>query len=85
MPPPDRKLERLTGTAARELVRPGSAGEHDAVVLRLRGGKQVILQRRGANPFSDAKTRQLAGHKVRVKGYLVGDIFRYVEAELLDS
>ena len=83
--PPERKPRRLTGTAARELVKVGTAGEHNAVVLRLANGKRLILQRRGGNPFNDPATRRLVGHKVRVKGFRLGDVFRYVEAELMDT
>ena len=80
------KPQELTGVVERELVRPGSAGEHEAVVLRLESGERVILQRRGGNPFDDAQTQRLAGHRVRVKGFrLESGVFRYVEAELADT
>ena len=86
MPPTrPRKMQRLTGRARLELVRVGTAGEHKAVVLHVRGGKRVVLQRRGGNPFNDPKTRRLVGHKVRVTGFRLRTVFRFVEAEILDS
>lgn len=86
MPPPrERKPQRLTGTAAREIVRRGTGGEHRATVLLVARGQRLILQRRGGNPFDDARTRRLAGHRVRVTGYHLGDIFRFTEAEILDD
>jgi len=80
MPPTKRKAELLTGRATRQIVRRGSGGEHEAVVLRIKGGDWLILQRRGGNPFSDPKTAALVGHRVEVKGFRVGDVFRYFEA-----
>ncbi len=77
--------EELTGTAVSELVRPGTAGEHQAVVLHLDDGGHVILQRRGGNPFDDPQTRSLAGHRVRVTGYRLTDVFRFLEVEVLDA
>ena len=75
-----RKLEELVGRAARELVREGTASEHEAVVLHTLDGDRVLLQRQGGNPFEDAETRKLAGRKVRVLGYRVGDVFRFTQA-----
>ena len=54
-----------------------------AVVLVTGDGKRLILQRIGGNPFDDAATRDLAGQRVNVAGYSLGDIFRYVNAEPL--
>jgi hypothetical protein len=80
-----KKLERLSGTAEFEVVRRGTGGEHKAVVLHLGGGEKVILQRRGGNPFDDPETRRLVGHRVRVAGFRLDTVFRFVEAEVLDS
>lgn len=76
-----RPLECLSGRAQLEPARKGTASEHTAVVLVTGDGSRVILQRIGGNPFSDAETRELAGHEVVVEGYRVGDIFRYVKAD----
>jgi hypothetical protein len=78
------RAQRLSGTAAREIVRPGTAGEYNAVVLRLKNGGRVILQRRGGNPFNDPATSRLVGHAVRVKGFRLGEVFRFTEAEVID-
>jgi len=81
--PKAEKPQELAGRVERELVRPGTAGEHEAVVLRLDDGEKVILQRRGGNPFDDPETQKLAGHRVRVKGFrLESGVFRYVEVQV---
>lgn len=79
MPPIDREAKWLSGRAFREIVRKGSASQHEAVVLHVKGGAKLILQRRGGNPFNDPKTPGLVGHSVKVKGFRLGDIFRYTE------
>ena len=76
-----RKPERLTGTVRRELVRKGTASEHDGVVLHTEDGQQLLLQRIGANAFDDSETRKLIGRAVSVEGFRLGDIFRYLKAE----
>lgn len=76
----ERQLERLSGTVQRELVRKGTASEHDAVVLHTTAGERLILQRIGGNPFDDSATRELAGRDVCVEGFRLGDIFRYSKA-----
>ena len=81
----DRQPEHLTGRVVQSLVRPGSAGEHDAVVLQLAEGPEIILQRRGGNPFDDPDTKRLVGHTVRVTGFRIGEVFRFIDAEVLDE
>lgn len=81
----DRQPERLSGTVQREVVRKGTASEHDAVVLYTAAGERLILQRIGGNPFDDSATRKLAGRTICVEGFRLGDIFRYVKAEPLDE
>jgi hypothetical protein len=78
---PKRRLERLSGQAVRERVRRGTGSEHEAVVLCTDAGERVILQRVGGNPFDDGATRDLAGRRVTVEGYRLGDIMRYTVAE----
>jgi len=85
VPAPEREEEVLTGLASLEVVRRGTGSEHEAVVLRLAGGERVILQRRGGNPFRDEQTLRLAGHQVRARGFRVGDILRFVEAEVIEG
>ncbi|HEY4953623.1 MAG TPA: hypothetical protein VII02_01930 [Gemmatimonadaceae bacterium] len=80
-----RQLERVTGRAENQLVRRGTASEHEAVVLLTSAGERMILQRIGGNPFDDAETRRLVGHEVEVEGYRVGDIFRFVKATPVDG
>ena len=83
MPKGGREVERLSGKAVRKIVKPGTASEHDAVVLCTDAGDEVILQRIGGNPFDDAETRKLAGHDVSVEGFRLNDIFRYQKAKRL--
>jgi hypothetical protein len=82
---PKRELEELRGTVTCEVVRAGTAGEHEAVVLCTVGGERLILQRIGGNPFADEATRALAGHEARVQGFRVGSVFRYRKAERTDG
>lgn len=85
MPGAERKEEVLTGLASLEVVRRGTGSEHRAVVLRLADGERFILQRRGGNPFRDARTMRLAGRTVSVRGFRMGDIFRFVEAKDIET
>lgn len=78
-PPPARERVTVCGTAREEVVRRGTASEHTAVVLETADGERLILQRVGGNPFDDAQTRSLAGHRIEVEGYRVGRELRYVE------
>ena len=80
-----RELEELRGTVTCEVVRRGTAGEHEAVVLCTVSGERLILQRIGGNPFADEETRALAGHEARVEGFRVGGVFRYRTAERAES
>ena len=79
-----RKLERLTGRVAGELVRRGTASEHRAIVLHSPAGDRLILQRIGGNAFDDAETKELEGHAVRVEGFRLGDVFRFTKVERSD-
>jgi hypothetical protein len=76
-----RKLERIRGRATLETVRRGTASEHLATVLKSTKGKKWILVRIGSNPFDDAETRKLSGHRVEVEGYRVGNEVHYVSAQ----
>lgn len=71
------RLQRIAGTAEREVVRRGTASEHEATVVTTKKGERLILQRIGGNPFSDEDTRQLAGQRVSLRGVRLGDVFRY--------
>lgn len=83
MPKQERRLEQLSGKVESQLVRRGTASEHQAVVLVTEQGERVILQRIGGNPFDDSETRILVGHRVEVEGYRVGDILRFTKVRQL--
>ena len=76
-----RRLEKVVGTVEPRRVRRGTASEHDALVLTTEEGETLILQRVGANPFADARTRKLEGRHVCVSGYRVGSVFRFVRVD----
>lgn len=76
-----RKLERLSGHAARKLVRQGTGSEHMAIVLQTESGENMVLQRVGGNPFDDETTRALADRDVEVEGFRVGNTFRFTKAK----
>lgn len=77
--------ERLRGQVTRQLVRQGTASEHIAMVLCMKSGERLILQRIGANPFDDPATRELDGQEVTLQGFRVGDIFRFDTAAVRDA
>lgn len=74
----DATPQEIAGTVHSQNVLGGTASEHEGVVLTTESGERLRLQRIGGNPFSDPVTRQLVGQKVSLKGYRLGQIFRYV-------
>ncbi len=76
----ERKLVRVRGRVTSEMVKTGTASEHQGVVLYTADGERVVLVRLGGNPFSDAETQRLVGHEVEVEGYRLGNELRYVSA-----
>lgn len=72
--------ERLRGEVSEELVRRGTASEHQAVVLHTEDGEGLILQRIGGNPFDDDDARALIGRTIVVEGHRTGRLFRYLNA-----
>lgn len=75
-----KKPSVVRGEVVHARVRRGTASEHTAVVLKTDDGEELILQRLGANPFSDPESDKLAGQRVAVEGYRVGRVFRYTSA-----
>jgi hypothetical protein len=84
MKKPDRKLITLRGRVEHALVKRGTASEHHGVVLHTPEGERVRLQRVGGNPFDDAETRRLVGHRVCVEGYRLDDLMRFVRSTVED-
>lgn len=70
----------VCGDVVRSEVRLGTASEHTALVLQTDEGEELILQRIGANPFTDAEGEKLVGQRVTVEGYRLGKVFRYFTA-----
>lgn len=75
-----KKPVQLQGVVRRELVRKGTASEHQAVVLHTDAGETLILQRIGGNAFDDPATKALAGKRVVAEGFRLGRLFRYLTA-----
>ena len=73
------KSESVAGLVETRVVLEGTGSEHEGVILTTDSGERLRLQRIGGNPFSDPVTRQLIGHKVLLKGYRLGQVFRYVQ------
>ena len=73
------KSESVAGVVETRVVLEGTGSEHEGVILTTDSGESLRLQRIGGNPFSDPVTRQLIGHKVSLKGYRLGKVFRYVQ------
>ena len=80
----NKRLIHVIGTARLSPVRAGTGSAHRGVVLQTDRGDELILVRIDGNPFNDATTRSLAGHRVDVSGYEVNGVLRFVEAKLLD-
>ena len=73
MPELDRKATSVfAGKVVRSLVAPGSKSERQAVVLEGPTGKQLILRRKGGNPFSDPELDKLVGCHVEAEGDVLG-------------
>ena len=79
-----KDLVRMKGVATLQPVHAGTGSAHHGVVLEADNGQKLILVRIDGNPFNDAKTRALAGHRVDVSGYEVNGVLRFVDAQLLD-
>lgn len=79
-----KDLVRLKGVAKLQPVHADTGSAHRGVVLETDNGDKLILVRIDGNPFNDAKTRALVGHRVDVSGYEVNGVLRFVDARLLD-
>ena len=71
------KTEKLAGFVETRAVLQGTGSEHEGVILTTDAGEHLRLQRIGGNPFSDPVTKRLIGHKISLRGYRLGHIFRY--------
>ena len=78
------KLERVCGVAALAPVRKGTGSAHQGVVIETAEGERFELVRIDGNPFADAVTRALAGHRVEAQGYRLGSTFRFTSAQVVD-
>jgi hypothetical protein len=59
------------GLVAERVVAPGSKSERRAVVLETADG-ELVLRRRGANPFKDPELDALVGRRIRADGDVRG-------------
>lgn len=73
------EVEELQGRVITETVLRGTGSEHTGIILETKQGEHFRLQRVGGNPFSDPITRDLVGRVVKVKGFRLGDIFRFTD------
>jgi hypothetical protein len=76
---PSPKSERVAGYVETRDVLKGTGSEHEGIVITTDSGERLRLQRIGGNPFSDPVTKTLIGHKVSIKGYRLGGVFRYMQ------
>ena len=60
------------GVVAERVVAPGSKSERRAVVLETPDG-DLVLRRRGANPFKDPELEALVGRRIRAAGDVRGN------------
>ena len=74
-----RALEIVAGRVESRRVLKGTGSEHEGIVLTTADGERLRLQRLGGNPFADAETQALAGHRVELEGYRLGSIFRFTK------
>lgn len=82
----DHKPVRVTGAVVRRPVRKGTGSEHVALVITTDGGEELILQKVGANPFTNPDAPRLDGHRVSVEGFTLGKVLRYSgEAAVVDD
>ena len=79
-----KDMVRMKGVATLQPVHAGTGSAHRSVVLEADGGQKLLLVRIDGNPFNDAKTRALVGHRVDVSGYELNGVLRFVDALLLD-
>ncbi len=70
--------ETVEGVVAVQDVLKGTGSAHEGVVLTTDNGEKLRLQRIGGHPFNDAITRQMVGSRVRLEGYRLGQVFRFI-------
>jgi hypothetical protein len=56
------------GKVVSHVFSPGSDSEYDGVFLVMKDGEELLLRRRGSNPFHDPVLRSLVGKVVRCTG-----------------
>lgn len=70
-------IVKKSGLVTVELIRKGTASEHNGVVLRTPDGERWVLVRIGGNPFDDPENHSLDGKCVEVEGFERGSNFHY--------
>jgi hypothetical protein len=80
---PQRELVRVKGRLEREVVRRGTASEHDSWVLVSKTHGQLLLKRLGANPFELGSAPAEPGCEVEAEGYLLSGELRYTSVRKL--
>lgn len=78
------KKNEIRGVVSEKRVSPGSKSERLAVVLECDDGDDVILRRKGANPFKDPGMGELLGKHIRAHGVLMGSTLVMDEWEIED-
>jgi len=77
-----RQFETLNGSVGLEVVRGGTGSQHRGAVLSTDDGEHLLLVRLGGHPFEDRETTELDGRRVEVKGYRLGNEFRYLQVSV---
>ena len=77
-----RRLETIEGHVEPASVAHGTASQHVGLVLTTADGEELVLQRIGGNPFRDPVTQELSGQDVSLEGFRLGNIFRFVRANV---
>lgn len=81
----NRPVVKVQGTLQCEVVRRGTASEHEALVLDCGSKGRLVLSRLGGNPFEvPPETAQWLGRRVMAEGYLLeSSELRYLKLQPL--
>jgi hypothetical protein len=76
---------KLRGTVIRRNVAPGSKSEREAVVLLTDQKQELILRKRGGNPFFDPSLEELVGKQIQCEGTEHGQTLIMESWNILDD
>jgi hypothetical protein len=74
---------KVRGTLLREVVRKGTASQHESWVIHTKTHGDLLLKHIDANPFECGPPPADAGSRIEAEGYLLRNELRYLSVKPL--